>query len=34
MDAPGISIEDIDIYRHNVVTLVKGNKIRPYSNVA
>lgn len=32
MDAPGLGVEDVDIYRQNVVTLVKGNKPRPYLN--
>ena len=32
MDAPGLTNEDVDIQRQNVVTLVKGNKVRPYKN--
>ncbi len=26
-----MSIEDINIYRHNVITVVKGNRRKPYS---
>ncbi|CAK70642.1 unnamed protein product (macronuclear) [Paramecium tetraurelia] len=32
MDAPGLTNDDVDIQRQNVVTLVKGNKQRPYIN--
>ncbi|CAD8170560.1 unnamed protein product [Paramecium pentaurelia] len=30
MDVPGISEEDIEMYRQNVVTIVKGNRKKPY----
>lgn len=32
MDIPGIQKEDILIYRHNVMTIVKGNKRKPYQD--
>ncbi|CAD8086757.1 unnamed protein product [Paramecium sonneborni] len=30
MDVPGISEDDIEMYRQNVVTIVKGNRQKPY----
>lgn len=30
MDVPGISEQDIEMYRQNVVTIVKGNRKKPY----
>jgi HSP20 family molecular chaperone IbpA len=30
MDVPGISEDEIEMYRQNVVTIVKGNRKRPY----
>ncbi|CAD8098459.1 unnamed protein product [Paramecium sonneborni] len=30
MDVPGINEEDIEMYRQNVVTIVKGNRKKPY----
>ncbi len=32
MDVPGISEEDIEIYRQNVITIIKGNRKCPYPN--
>lgn len=31
MDVPGISEEEVEMYRQNVVTIVKGNRKRPYN---
>ena len=32
MDMPGISLEDIVIYRQNIMTIVKGSKRNPYTD--
>ena len=31
MEVPGLKKEDIQIYRQNVKTIIKGNKIKPYN---
>lgn len=31
MDVPGMSKEDILLYRQNIITVVKGTKKKPYS---
>ena len=30
MDVPGISEDEIEMYRQNIVTIVKGNRKKPY----
>ena len=30
MEVPGLKKEDINVYRQNVKTIVKGKKIKPY----
>lgn len=32
MDVPGLSKDDIIIYRQNVITVVKGTKKKPYED--
>lgn len=32
MDVPGMEENDIDIYRQNVVTIVKGVRRRPFKD--
>ena len=31
MEVPGLKKEDIQIFRQNVKTIIKGNKIKPYN---
>ena len=31
MEVPGLKKNDIQIYRQNVKTIVKGNKYKPYT---
>jgi len=33
MDVPGISEEEIEMYRQNIITMVKGNRKRPYTDL-
>jgi HSP20 family molecular chaperone IbpA len=30
MEVPGLKKDDIQIYRQNVKTIIKGNKLKPY----
>lgn len=34
MDVPGIQEDEIEMYRQNVITIVKGNRKRPYPESA
>lgn len=30
MEVPGLKMDDVTIYRQNVKTIIKGNKLKPY----
>ena len=30
MEVPGLKMDDVTVYRQNVKTIIKGNKLKPY----